>query len=199
MTAAAPSIATRPAAGVLRSPVGAAIVALLLAVLALTAIASPAVAAPPSAADRQAVEREVESRLMCVTCNTPLEQSEATQANRERDEIERLAARGLSADQVVDRMVAIYGENVLIDPPDDTVRLLRWLLPTLGALVAAGLLTVLVRRWRRRRDQADAAAPPAGDPDGPAGDGPLDPTAPSPTPPTDADQQRLDADLARYR
>lgn len=198
MTVAAPSIVARPAAGGLRSPVGAAIVALLLAVLALAAIASPAVAAP-SPADRQAIEREVESRLMCVTCNTPLEQSEATQANRERDEIERLAAQGLSADQVVDRMVAIYGENILIDPPDDTVRLLRWLLPALGALLAAGLLTVLVRRWRRRRDQADAAATPTSDPDGPGGDGPADAADPAPTPPTDVDQQRLDADLARYR
>ncbi|WP_320670713.1 cytochrome c-type biogenesis protein [Patulibacter defluvii] len=163
---------------------------LLAALLALVAAPAAAVAAP-TPAQQQQVAREAESRLMCVTCNTPLNQSEATQANRERTEIERLAARGLNADQVVDRMVEIYGENVLIDPPDDTVRLLRWLLPALGALAAAALLTVLVRRWRRRRSvDDDAPFSPATADDAPA---------PAEDAPSGEDARRLDADLARYR
>jgi len=159
-------------------PAPAVVVALLVALLALPTAAS--------AATPRTTVQDVERRLMCVTCGTPLNQSDAPQADRERAHIERLVRQGLTEDEAVDGMVEIYGEQVLLDPPDSGVRLVRWLLPAAVALLGATLLAVLLRRWRRRRAAADApgedVAPAAGD-DGLS----------------DEDRTRLDEELARFR
>ncbi|MCK9247832.1 MAG: cytochrome c-type biogenesis protein CcmH [Solirubrobacteraceae bacterium] len=130
-----------------RLPLLALLTALLLAVLA----------SPVSAQAPRTTFPEVERELMCVTCGTPLNQSEAPQAEDERDAIERLIARGLTKQQVLDEMVAIYGESVLIDPPSNA-RTLRWALPAGALVLGLALLLVLVRRWRRRAPTGDAAA-----------------------------------------
>jgi cytochrome c-type biogenesis protein CcmH len=155
-----------------------------LALLLLVVLAAAAHAATP----RTTLE-DVERELMCVTCKTPLEQSDAVQANRERNEIERLIAQGKTKAQVIDGMVDVYGDDVLLDPPQSGLRTVRWVLPAAGAIVAVLLLSVLIRRWRRRAAQ-DPEDPPAPDaePDLEASSSEL----------TDDDQRRLDADLRRY-
>ncbi len=163
-----------------------ALVALTVAVLlALAAAVLVAPTGAPAATPRTSVEA-VEQRLMCVTCGTPLNQSDAPQAERERRHIERLVAQGRTEDEIVDSMVDIYGEQVLIDPPSSTLRTLRWLLPAAAFLLGATLLVVLVRRWRRRRTEADG--PTTGGP-GPADDDGL----------SDEDRARLNAELERFR
>lgn len=153
----------------------AALLALLLALL----LAVPAVA---GAATPRTTLEEVEAELMCVTCKTPLNQSDAPQATRERTQIERLIAQGKTKDEVVAGMVDVYGDQVLLNPPEKGLQTARWLLPALGALLALALLTFLVRRWRRRAATAPADAPDADD-------------APALS---EEDRRRLDADLARF-
>lgn len=159
----------------------------LVAVVAIGLLLLSFVAPASGAAPRTSLEA-VENELMCVTCKTPLNQSNAPQALEERDEIERLVAAGKSKQEAIDAMVAIYGDEVLIDPPEESLRVARIAIPGAAALFGLTLLTILVRRWRRRAAQDDA--------DGDPGDGP-DHESSSPGL-TDDDRRRLDAELERY-
>jgi len=168
------------------SPSRGATIALFTAiVLLLISFVAPAGAATP----RTTLE-EVEAELMCVTCRTPLNQSNAPQALEERDEIERLVAAGKTKQEAIDAMVAIYGDPVLIDPPESGLRVARIAIPGAAAVFGVTLLVVLVRRWRRRsRGDGD-------EDDGPAVTTPdLDSSSPGLT---DDDRRRLDAELERY-
>ena len=78
----------------------------------------------------------------------------------------------------MDTLVAEYGPEVIATPEDEGFDLAAWLVPAGGLLLAAGLLFLGVRQWRRR----DAPPPPGG------GDADLDPE----------DAERLRSDLARY-
>ena len=143
--------------------------AVLAAVLALVAAApTAAAAAPPNFPD-------VEAQYMCVTCNIPLPEAESDQANRERAEIRRLIAAGKSEGQIKDAMVAIYGEDVLALPPRSGFNVVAYVVPVAAVLVLVAALLFVLPRWRRRSVAAAAA------PDVP-----------------EADNERLDADLARF-
>ncbi len=189
------------------------VVALLAALIAAPAASaqttSPAGAAAttdaaaPAAAPKTTLV-EVEKELMCSTCRVPLEQSNAPQAQQERKTIERLIAQGLTKDEVIAEMVEIYSESVLIHPPEESVRTLRWLIPALAALIGFSLVAFLVVRWRRATraaTAADADDPTAGWVDAPGGATDDDtPAAPADADDalSDADRARLDADLDRY-
>jgi cytochrome c-type biogenesis protein CcmH len=159
------------------------------AALALAALLLVLLSSVAHAATARTTLEDVERELMCVTCGTPLNQSDAPQANRERGEIERLIAQGKTKDQVIDGMVDVYGEDVLLNPPEDGLRAARWIFPAAGALIGLGILFLVVRRWRRR--------PGTPDDDGPAPDAEPDLDSSSPDLTAD-DQRRLDADLRRY-
>lgn len=180
-----PTTIETPATAVTVTPSWKATAAAFLAILLLLlSFVAPAEGATP----RTTLEA-VEAELMCVTCKTPLNQSNAPQAIEEREEIERLVAEGRSKDEAIDAMVAIYGDDVLIDPPEEGLRVARIAIPGAAALFGLVLLTVLVRRWRRRE--------PSHDDDAPTGDGSPDVDSSSPAL-TDDDRRRLDAELERY-
>ena len=145
----------------------------LLALLALALTAAPAPAAEP-----QTTLPDIEDEVMCVVCGVVLEHAiDAPQAIQEREFIRRLIAQGLTKDEIKDRLVAEYGEEVLSIPGDDGFDLAAWLVPG-AAIVAAGIaIFVGLRRWRR----ADRAADPPREELG------------------EADSTRLDDDLARYK
>lgn len=177
-----PTTIETPATAVTVTPSWRATAAVFAAILLLlVSFVAPAEGATP----RTTLEA-VESELMCVTCRTPLNQSNAPQAIEEREEIERLVAEGRTKDEAVDAMVAIYGDDVLIDPPEEGLRVARIAIPAAAALFGIVLLTVLVRRWRRREPATDDAED--GTPD-------LDSSSPALT---DDDRRRLDAELERY-
>ena len=120
---------------------------------------------------------------MCIVCGVPLELAiDAPQAIQERDLIRSLIARGMTKDEIKDRLVAQYGDRVLAVPSDSGFDLAAWLVPAGAIVFAAGLIFFALRRWRRDggEDGDGPEGPPAGDD--------LDPD----------DSKRLDADLARY-
>ncbi|HYF24501.1 MAG TPA: cytochrome c-type biogenesis protein CcmH [Baekduia sp.] len=126
---------------------------LLVAVLALPAGAH---AAPARFLD-------VEDEVMCVSCNVPLNIAESPQADRTRAIIREYIAQGLSKDEIKDRLVAQYGENVLADPETDGFGITTLLVPLGAAALLIALLLLLLPRWRRRAaadPDADASAPP---------------------------------------
>ena len=140
---------------------------------------APAKAAVPA----QASLPDIEDEVMCIVCGVPLELAiDAPQANQERDLIRSLIARGLTKDEIKDRLVAQYGDRVLAVPSDSGFDLAAWLVPAGGIVFAAGLIFFALRRWRRDG--------------GEDGDGPAGPAAGEDLDPEDS--KRLDADLARY-
>jgi cytochrome c-type biogenesis protein CcmH len=150
---------------------------LLLALLALTATASAAPQPRTSFTD-------VEAEVMCVSCGVPLNIAESPQADRERAEIHRLIAQGLTKQQVKDALIVTYGRRVIATPDSSGFGLAAYLVPLALAIAVLTLLAVLLPRWRRARtDALHATATTNGH-----GTGALSPQ----------DARRLEEDLARY-
>ena len=115
---------------------------------------------------------------MCPVCGVPLGlATEAPQAQRERDFIQRQVEQCKSKQQIKDALVAQFGDRVLAMPPDKGFNLAAYLVPALIVLAGAGAIATVALKRRR------SGPPPAG-PGTPAlaGD----------------DAARLEADLERY-
>jgi cytochrome c-type biogenesis protein CcmH len=131
---------------------------LLLAALLLTAapLAARAGDAVPTENDPVAAARAVQlaNELRCLVCqNQSIADSNAELAVDLRRQIREQIAAGRSDGEIVQFMVARYGDFVLYRPPLKLSTVLLWLGPLL--LVAAGCV-VLARQLRARR----AAEPP---------------------------------------
>jgi len=93
--------------------------------------------------------RELSSELRCLVCqNQTLADSNAPLAVDLRNQVREQLKSGKSERDVVDFLVARYGDFVLYRPPLQANTVLLWLGPFL--LLAAGL-ALLVWRLRRRR------------------------------------------------
>ncbi|HEU5142241.1 MAG TPA: cytochrome c-type biogenesis protein CcmH, partial [Solirubrobacterales bacterium] len=79
---------------------------------------------------------------------------------------------------IKDALVAEYGPEVLATPGDSGFDLSAYLVPAVGFAVAALVLALGVRRWRRAG--RDSERPASG------------------SQPSEEDAKRLEADLARY-
>jgi cytochrome c-type biogenesis protein CcmH len=148
---------------------------LALAVIALLLPASASAACPEL--------RSLEGELMCPTCGTTLELSNAPAANQIRRFVCERAAAGDSKGEIKHKLVADFGPGVLASPPKEGFDLLAWVLPLLAAGAAAAVLAGLVVRWSRRREPE----PPAGEPSV-NGRAELDPAL----------EKRLEDELARF-
>ena len=100
--------------------------------------------------------RELSRELRCMVCqNQSIDDSEAPLARDLRILVRERLRLGDSNQQVLDYLVARYGEFVLLKPRFNTHNLLLWLV-TPGVLVA-GAIALLVM-IRRRTGQAPATA-----------------------------------------
>ena len=114
---------------------------------ALAALAALALALPGAAAAQEASLTDIEDEVMCPICGTTLELSDSPQAERERELIRSLIDAGQSKEQIKDRLVAEYGQEVLATPESSGFDATAWLVPALG-LAAVGLGIVLFLRRR---------------------------------------------------
>lgn len=129
----------------------------LLALMLLFA-ASPAWAGEAApAADDPAVEQrmsEIANELRCLVCqNQTIADSNAPLAVDLRNEIRAQLKQGRSAREIMDYMVARYGDFVLYRPPVKGTTLLLWAGPLL--LLFVGLI-VMFRKIAKRRVEAAA-------------------------------------------
>ena len=151
--------------------------------LLLVAALAGAVAAPPAGAataELPAVNiNEIESEVMCPVCGTLLALAESPQAQREKAFIGRLIGEGRSKEQIKDALVAQYGSAVLALPQGEGFDLSAYVVPIIAFAIALLALGFGVYRWRRSG-------------------GPPDDRPASARGPTDAESERLDADIARY-
>jgi cytochrome c-type biogenesis protein CcmH len=120
--------------------------------LGLGAFGVQAKEAAPLAADPQTEKRllAITTELRCLVCqNQTIADSNADLANDFRREIRKLIAEGKSDQEILDFMVARYGDFVRYRPPMKGTTVLLWVGP--AALLLIGL-TVLIRYLRRRND-----------------------------------------------
>jgi cytochrome c-type biogenesis protein CcmH len=135
-------------------------------------------AAPAAASDRHPTLGELEGEVMCPTCKTTLDQSNAPIANRIRQFISARIAAGDTESEIKAKLVAQFGPAILAEPSKHGFNLLAWVLPFVALGVGAVALGLLVWRWSRGRERSSAAA----------GGPPIDPEL----------DRRVDEELARF-
>ena len=129
---------------------------LLIAAVALSPLIVFAADAVPTEKDSVAASRAVKlsEKLRCLVCqNQTIADSNAELAQDLRRQIHEQIAAGKSDDQIVDYMVARYGDFVLYQPPVKATTALLWAGPAL--LLLLGIFG-LVRILRARRGEAEA-------------------------------------------
>lgn len=135
---------------------------LCAAVLFLLASAAPAFAVEPDEmlqdAQQEARARAVTQELRCVVCqNQSVDDSNAPLAHDIRVLVRERIAAGDTDEQVVQFMVARYGNFILLRPPFQLDTLALWLGP--AAFLLLGLTTAAIYFRRRKGDAAVEAAP----------------------------------------
>ncbi len=131
---------------------------LLIVAIALSPLVLFAVDAVPTEKDALAASRAVKlsEKLRCLVCqNQTIADSNAELAQDLRRQIHEQIAAGRSDDEIVDYMVARYGDFVLYQPPVKATTALLWAGPAL--LLILGFIG-LARILRARR--AETEAPP---------------------------------------
>ena len=131
---------------------------LVVVAIALSPILLLAADAVPTEKDPVASARAVAlaDKLRCLVCqNQTILESNADLAQDLRRQIREQIAAGKSDKDIVDYMVARYGDFVLYQPPVKSTTLLLWAGPAL--LVAIGFL-VLARTVRVRRARPEEPA-----------------------------------------
>jgi cytochrome c-type biogenesis protein CcmH len=126
----------------------------------LAVVAAALVLAGPAAACAQPRTSQafLEGQVMCPTCHTTLDMSNAPTAERIKAFIRRRIAACWTAQRIEDALVANYGPAILAEPPHKGFDLLAWWLPIAGVLGGGLVLAFGVWRWSRGRD----GEPPAG-------------------------------------
>ena len=133
-----------------------------IAVVALVAGCPAAYAVQPdeimSDPVKEARARDLSRELRCMVCqNQSIDDSDAPLARDLRLLVRERIATGDSDSQVIDFLVARYGEFVLLKPRFTPHTLLLWLLPPL-ALIGGGLaLWIQIRRRSRSAATGDPA------------------------------------------
>jgi cytochrome c-type biogenesis protein CcmH/NrfF len=120
----------------------------VVVLVAALAIAGPAAAC----AHPRTSLTYLEGQIMCPTCHTTLDQSDAAAAQRIKAEIARRIDECWTAKRIKAELVANFGAGILAAPPHKGFDLLAWWLPLGSIILGAALLAVGVWRWSRNRE-----------------------------------------------
>ncbi|PSJ46232.1 cystathionine gamma-synthase [Zobellella endophytica] len=108
--------------------------------------------------EQEDVFRELVRELRCPKCqNQDISDSNAELAKDLRDKTHEMLLAGSSKREVIDYMVARYGNFILYKPPLMASTLILWLGPVLVILLGLGVVLVRTRRSRRGRSEALSA------------------------------------------
>ena len=122
--------------------------AFALALGTVAILATPALAAPEDVANR------ISGEIMSPYCpGVTLHDCPSPEADRMRERIRDMAADGMSEDEIMDELIAQYGETIRAVPSADGGGITAWVLPGVVALVGAGFAATLARRWTRARER----------------------------------------------
>jgi cytochrome c-type biogenesis protein CcmH len=132
--------------------------AILLSLACVACLANPAFAVQPdeimSDPAKESRARDLSRELRCMVCqNQSIDDSEAPLARDLRLLVRERIAAGDSDAQVIDFLVARYGEFVLLKPRLKSHTLLLWLLPPFA--LAGGGLALWMHNRRRTKSAGD--------------------------------------------
>jgi len=65
-----------------------------------------------------------------------------------RDDIDKMIAKGMSADQITAFYRRKYGEKILSAPTTEGFNLLAWIMPFAAIIAGGGLIALRLGRWR---------------------------------------------------
>jgi cytochrome c-type biogenesis protein CcmH len=105
------------------------------------------------ASEAHPTQSELERELVCPTCKTTLDQSNAPVALRMKRFIAARIAAGDTKSEIKDQLVAQFGRGVLAAPEKEGFDLLAWVVPLVGLAAGAVVLSLLLWRWTRRVDE----------------------------------------------
>lgn len=98
--------------------------------------------------------------LRCPKCqNQNIADSDAPIAKDMREEVHRMLQEGASNEQVVDSLVARFGEFVRYKPELEPRTVLLWATPVIVVVVGLIVVTVVVVRSRRNTETASSLTP----------------------------------------
>jgi len=130
----------------------------LLIALIILAVAAPAAVhavQPDEVLEDPILEaraREISAELRCVVCqNQSIDDSNAEIARDLRLLVRERLVEGDTSEQVLDYVVARYGDFVLLRPPWQPNTYLLWLGPPIMAIVIATLAVLFLRTYQSRR------------------------------------------------
>ena len=158
--------------------------ALLLAALLVSSLGAPTgadagpIPVPTQGGEPEVNINEIEMEVMCPVCGTLLGLADSGQAQREKVFVARLIGEGKDKDEIKEALVAEYGTAVLALPQDSGFDLSAYLVPIIAFAVAVLALGFAVFRWRRSGTRGGRPATADGI--------------------SDAERERLDADIGRY-
>jgi cytochrome c-type biogenesis protein CcmH len=113
-----------------------------------------------TAAQRDELEHHIHCQCGCTldvyTCRTTDFSCQVSPAMH-RD-VMALVEGGYSAQEILDAFTKVYGEKVLMSPKKSGFNLLAWITPGAALVVAATLVTLMLRRWGARREAQPVAA-----------------------------------------
>ena len=135
----------------------------LLSLLVVLSLAPAAFAADavPTEKDAVAASRAVKlsEKLRCLVCqNQSIAESNAELAQDLRGQIREQIAAGKSDEEIVDYMVARYGDFVLYQPPLKATTMLLWAGPAVLLLLGFAVLFRIVRTRRSAPEVAPLSA-----------------------------------------
>ncbi|MEO6878037.1 MAG: cytochrome c-type biogenesis protein CcmH [Gemmatimonadaceae bacterium] len=118
----------------------------------------PGATASMTVQERDALERHLHCQCGCTldvfTCRTTDFSCQVSPAMH-RDVV-ALVQGGYGAQEILDAFTKTYGERVLMSPTKSGFNLLAWITPGLALIVAAGALSLMLRRWGARRSAMPA-------------------------------------------
>jgi cytochrome c-type biogenesis protein CcmH len=136
-----------------------------VALLVVALLVALVLVAPAAASESHPTLGELEGEIICPTCKTTLDQSNAPIADRMRQFISARITAGDTKNEIEQKLVDQFGPAVLAKPSTRGFNLLAWVLPFVGLGLGAAALGVLSWRWSRSRQPTPAPAGPPLDPD----------------------------------
>jgi len=124
----------------------------MIRLLVAAVLAALLVGAPSATAAERPNPADLEAELVCPTCKTTLDQSDAPVARRMKAYIRARIAAGASSAQIKRELVDQFGPGVLATPRKQGFDLLAWVLPLGGLGIGLFAVGLLAWAWSRRRD-----------------------------------------------
>lgn len=131
-----------------------AILFIALAFVLAPAYAGPVVTYDFASDEQEALFNKLSNELRCLVCqNQAISDSNADLARDLRDEIYGMLQQGKSEQEIVDFMVARYGDFVLYRPPMKPMTYVLWFGPALALVVGFFVVVRIVRKQRQAAAQ----------------------------------------------